>query len=115
MSFMLIHTKKTNKNHATFEKKTSVPQTCTCNTPGNIRVNRSGGTVTVTWDAVPGAIRYSVGGYYSCIGSPGFSFCTTSNSVSFPSSCFVTFRVRAYCNGTSCTDATCTSPLSGPI
>lgn len=114
MSFVLIHTKKINKSHASTERKTSVIQTCTCSTPGGIRVSRSGGTVTIIWNPSAGAKRYSVVGS-SCPGSPGFGFCTTATSVSFPSSCYVTFRVGAYCNGTNCTDATCASTLSNPI
>ena len=87
---------------------------CSCSTPTNVIAIRSGGNVTVTWDPVSGAMSYSVGGYYSCGGSFN-NLCTTTNSIVFPSSCFVTLRVYTNCDVANCTNPQCYSAPSGPV
>ena len=43
-------------------KKATVVLLCSCNTPTNPTSNVSGSSVTLSWDAVSGAVCYSYGG-----------------------------------------------------
>lgn len=113
ISFVLEPPKKTDKDHivSVLKKASVIHNTCNCSTPTNVSAIRSGGIVTLTWNAVSGAVTYSVGGYASC-SVTGFSYCATTNSIAFSSSCSVTVRVTANCNGTTCLNATCSSSPS---
>lgn len=96
-------------------KEAAKKPVCSCGTPTITSAVRSGGLVHVTWTAVPGAVTYSLGGYRSSCSPPyGFSYCVTGTSYDVPSSCFITVRVVANCNGTTCTDATCSGNPSPP-
>lgn len=94
-------------------KKSPVVLICSCNTPANPVSSVSGSTVTLSWDAVAGAICYSYGGTYTSGG--GFSGNTggTSTSVTIPYNGGGIWQVRAICEGT-CTNATCSSSPTGP-
>lgn len=87
---------------------------CSCGTPTITSAVRSGGFVHVTWTAVSGAVNYSLGGYRSSCMPATFVYCVSGTSYDVPSSCFITTRVTANCNGTSCTDATCSGSPSLP-
>ena len=86
-------------------------------TPSNLTANRSGGIVHVSWTAASNAKNYSVGGYRSCDPPYGFMYCATrgATSIDIPSSCYITVQVTANCNGTHCTDATCSGGTAGPV
>lgn len=112
LSFVMFGTKNTDiVMRAPIHKTAVTKSTCSCSTPGGIVAIRSGGFVTVTWNSVPGAMSYSIGGYYSCDG--GFQYCSTTTSVVFPASCFVTLRVSANCDVTNCMNSQCYSAPSG--
>lgn len=114
LSFVIFGTKNTDLvMRAPIHKTTMIKSTCSCSTPTNIHAVRSGGNVTVTWNTVPGAMSYNVGEYYSCW--EGFNFCTTTNSIVFPSPCFVTLRVFTNCDVTNCANSQCYSAPSLPV
>jgi hypothetical protein len=102
LSFVFVIPKNTDAVMRKPINKTIInKKTCSCSTPTNIVATRSGGVVTVTWNAVPGAMSYTVGGYLSCDGHFD-NLCTTTNSIMFSASCFVTLRVTSYCDVTNC-------------
>jgi hypothetical protein len=115
MSFILIPSKKTDKHPKLATVKTTPVKkpVCNCGTPTITSAVRSGGLVTVKWTAVPGAVSYSLGGYYSCL-TYGFNYCAGTNSYTFSSSCWVTVRVVTVCGGSNCNNSTCNSNPSAP-
>jgi hypothetical protein len=117
MSFLLLPSKKTDKHHklATVKTPPVKKPVCNCAIPTITSAVRSGGFVTVKWTATTGAVNYSLGGYYSCL-PYGFSYCVgATTQYTFPSSCWVTVRVNALCNGSNCTNVTCSSGPSAPF
>lgn len=111
MSFIIIGPKKINSRDLISEKK----PVCDCGTPSGLSANRTGGVVHVSWNSAAHAVNYSVGGYRSCDPPFGFMYCASGTSIDIPSSCFITVQVTANCNGTHCTDATCSGGTAGPI
>lgn len=113
MSFIIIGPKKYKISQVSERKLT-----CDCGTPTNLQANRSGGIVHVQWSAATNAVNYSVGGYKSSCSPPvGFNYCATNGATSYdiPSTCAITVQVTANCDGTSCTDATCSGGTAGPV
>lgn len=89
--------------------KTFVKPTCNCGTVSFASGYRSGGVAYLSWTAVPGAVSYSVGGYFSCSFPPTFNVCANTNSTTISAPlCGGTFRVTANCDGGGvCVNATC--------
>lgn len=101
--------KKAAKSKITAIKK----QNCTtCPTPANFISTSSGGYTTFRWDAVPGAVTYSFGGYYRTASS--FTYCTTNTYITIPTNGGGTVQMRVICKG-DCTSNTCSSNTKGPI